>query len=245
MKGTQQTQNNEKYTEYPFKVKNYFEIYDRQNKIVENKKLSLKLIQSHINCRVKPNCEYKWDVYFEKELHWKTVWSNLNKNFAKRKAKQISWKILHQIVYTENKLKKIGYSSNGKCHFCKTEYETLEHLFVNCPVVKQMWDQVNNAFQMYNALNGLQHADINEETIIIGMCENPNTYLFNTVISTVKWVLWKSRNIIKFQQKTITSRHLLQVLKQELTFLTTVPQSSLSFFDVCRELKKVTGFINY
>jgi hypothetical protein len=50
-------------------------------------------------------------------------------NRANRKAKQLQFKLLHNIVYTEDRLQHMGFSLTGSSHFCK-EKETLLHLFV-------------------------------------------------------------------------------------------------------------------
>jgi hypothetical protein len=49
---------------------------------------------------------------------------NLRINRATRKA--LSWKIIHNTVYTQAKLQKMGRSMNGLCHFCNTQVATLK-----------------------------------------------------------------------------------------------------------------------
>jgi hypothetical protein len=48
-------------------------------------------------------------------LMWRTIWRNLRINQATRKTNQLSWKIIHNTVYTEAKLQKMGRSMNGLC----------------------------------------------------------------------------------------------------------------------------------
>jgi hypothetical protein len=48
----------------------------------------------------------------------------------------LSWKIIHNTVYTEAKLQKIG-SMNGLCNFFNTRVETLKHLLYDCTVIQQ------------------------------------------------------------------------------------------------------------
>jgi hypothetical protein len=65
-------------------------------------------------------------------LPWRKKWPNLRINRATTKSNQLSWKIIHNTVYTEAKLQKMGRSMNDLCHFCNTQVETLKHLFYNC-----------------------------------------------------------------------------------------------------------------
>ena len=89
-----------------YTVKNACSIYNTEEKLVENKHLLLKGIQSFINAgkNLKPNCETKWNVYFDREFEWDEIWANNLHNFSSRKSNQLNWKILHNVAYTEEKL---------------------------------------------------------------------------------------------------------------------------------------------
>ena len=52
----------------------------------------------------KPNCEFKWDMFLNKILTGNKFWGILQNNFANTKAKQLQWKIVHNIIYTEDRL---------------------------------------------------------------------------------------------------------------------------------------------
>lgn len=53
--------------------------------------------------------------------------------------KSFQYKVLNSILYTHNKLNKIGFSTVDKCRFCKSNPETLHHLFYNCHHVRSFW----------------------------------------------------------------------------------------------------------
>ena len=61
------------------------------------------------------------------------------------KLRSFQFKVNHNIIYTNQKLYKIGYSSTELCTFCNAHIETLHHLFVDCQKVKQLWSQVTHA----------------------------------------------------------------------------------------------------
>jgi hypothetical protein len=84
-----------------------------------------------------PICQQKWEIYFGVELPWEEIWGRHFKNLANRKSKQLQWKVIHRIIYTEERLQKMNKSPNGGCHFCK-DPENSMHLFVNCKLGKQL-----------------------------------------------------------------------------------------------------------
>ena len=94
------------------------------------------------NCVI---CQNKWDTHFDTEPPWKSIWAIIYSNRANRKAKQLQFKLLHSIVYTEERLQRMGLSLNGSCHFCK-EKETLLHLFVHFKFVDSVWIEVFDKF---------------------------------------------------------------------------------------------------
>jgi len=54
-------------------------------------------------------------------------------------VKAFQYKVLNFILYTNTKLHKIGYITDDKCPFCKSEPETLLHLLFNCLYSKLFW----------------------------------------------------------------------------------------------------------
>ena len=54
-----------------------------------------------------------------------------------RKANQFSWKIIHNTIYTEAKLKKNRIYERFMPFFLYTRVETWKHLFYDCTVIQQ------------------------------------------------------------------------------------------------------------
>ena len=95
-------------------------IRNHNNKIIVPKELKLKNIQKEIRKPITPKCQFKWDTIYEKKFNWISIWYILNKIKCKQSIIQFQWKCLHNIVYSEYRLQKMG-KSNGQCHFCKNE----------------------------------------------------------------------------------------------------------------------------
>ena len=50
------------------------------------------------------------------------------------------YRVLNFILFTNDKLFKIGLSDSDKCSFCGTYMEDLYHLFFNCSFVQAFWN---------------------------------------------------------------------------------------------------------
>ena len=147
----------------------------------------MKEIQSYFVANCIPVCQNKWDTHFDRELLWKSIWAIIYSNRANRKAKQLQFKLLHNIVYTEERLQRMGLSLNGSCHFCK-EKETVLHLFVHCKFVDSVWIEVFDKFNdvFFRKFNIL--AEKSEKNICLGIFDKDlkkiakfvNTILFFT-----------------------------------------------------------------
>ena len=107
-----------------------------------------------------------------------------NKIKCKQSIIQFQWKCLHNIVYSEYRLQKIG-KSNGQCHFCKNKIESLMHLFYRCHKIKHVLDELKHIFNSIFEKNIV----LVENNLIIGVYEGEMTedlLLMNLVICILK-----------------------------------------------------------
>jgi hypothetical protein len=83
---------------------------------------------------------------------------------------QLQWECVHNIVYSEYRLQIMG-KSNGQCHFCKNEIESLMHLFYRCHKIKHVLDELKHIFNSTFEKNIV----LVEENLIIGVYEGKIT----------------------------------------------------------------------
>ena len=105
--------------------------------------------------------------------------------------------------------------SNGQCHFCKNEIESLMHLFYMCHKIKHVLDELKHIFNSIFEKNIV----LVEENLIIGVYEGEITedlLLMNLVICILQWVIWKTRNYIKYNKSTYREAIVITNLKKEL-----------------------------
>ena len=65
--------------------------------------------------------------------------------------RNIWFKIKHKILPTKDKLKMYGITKDDICPMCKTNVETIEHLFINCTEHAEAWLFVENLIRKYTS----------------------------------------------------------------------------------------------
>ena len=102
------------------------------------------------------------------------------------KLRSFQFKINHNILYTKEKLHKIGIKSSPLCGFCNQHTETLFHLFVECGKIQNLWEKVKeNLIEPY----GLQN--LTAENIILGIKRTDKTNnVVNHIILEVKFYIY-------------------------------------------------------
>ena len=54
-------------------------------------------------------------------------------------VRAFQYKVLNSISFTNTKLFKIGFVTEDKCSFCKSQSETLSHLLFDCIKTRSFW----------------------------------------------------------------------------------------------------------
>ena len=97
------------------------------------------------------------------------------------------YRMLNFILFTNDKLFKIGLSDSDKCSFCGTYSENLYHLFFNCSTVRAFW----NRFTVWWSDLGGENLYLTLKDIIIGLLHR--TDVLNYLIILGKITIWESR----------------------------------------------------
>ena len=149
---------------------------------------------------IKPlKSETKWQerLRMTNQSSWRKIWSRSYSNFSSVKAKQLQFKFLHNVLFTEDRLVHLGLS-NGQCCICKNTQETITHLFYECFYAKVF---INMAQDMVNKIedrskNNTQ-INLDLENWSLGVSKYLLSDLVNTVIFETKWHIWLYRNNCK------------------------------------------------
>ena len=121
------------------------------------------------------------------------------------KLRSFQFKINHNIIYTNDKLHKIGYTSSDMCALCNKHTETLTHLFVDCEKVKPLWSQIIN-----NLLPPYGIKTLTRKDILLGVIlkENQNSVI-NHILLEAKYYIY----ICKLEKSNPVYNRLVNRLK--------------------------------
>ena len=105
--------------------------------------------------------------------------------------------------------------------FVKNEIESFMHLFYRCHQIKQVSDELKHIFNIILEKNIV----LVEENVMIGMHEGEITaelLLVNLIICISKWVIWKTRNDIKYNKGIyseiiVTTNELRSIIQMMIT----------------------------
>ena len=97
-----------------------------------------------------------WSCYFK--ILWRCCKSTYLKNFQ--------YKLLHRIIPTNKFLFLINLKETKYCTFCKTEEETIEHLFYDCNKTYTFWQQFSNCVRLF-----FVDFELNKKNILLGSQE--------------------------------------------------------------------------
>ncbi|KAL4587346.1 hypothetical protein LXL04_000215 [Taraxacum kok-saghyz] len=113
-------------------------------------------------------------------------WNNL----ILRKANILAWRLAHGRLPTKVNLAKRGIGVNKECTLCNIDEETEEHLFLNCPVTKEVWNDLRcwwqGASQTPNSINYLVKWR--------GSATKMQDEIQAAVFLVFLWVVWVHRN---------------------------------------------------
>ena len=116
------------------------------------------------------------------------------------KLKHFLWRLLSRSLATANNLKRRHITQNDQCRRCCSAVETEDHIFFECPYAKRIWRTSGISNLIINNPSSTLEEKINAclqcslSTRLSHMQDLPFWLL---------WRLWKSRNMLIFQQKKI------------------------------------------
>ena len=124
------------------------------------------------------------------------------------------YKIIHNILPTQMSLHRDGISDSDLCPFCKSEKQTLNHLFVNCTKATSFW----KPFQDWWHEKTQQTLLLNQSQILYGCFEKTSHWqALNYSIILAKYHIFCSNGHQDepcFQSFLLRLQDKLQILKE-------------------------------
>ena len=100
------------------------------------------------------NSHVKWQATLgdTTENEWKTYHSYIT-NIKEIKLRDFQYKINNKILVTNSFLRKINRIDSGLCTYCNEKEEKIFHLFLECRIVNQFWNQLKNWLETNTNIN--------------------------------------------------------------------------------------------
>lgn len=112
--------------------------------------------------------------YWNTAINWEKVYSLAFQTTLESKIREFQYKILNCIVFTNEKLSRIGLVESPSCTFCQEVTESVEYLLFSCRTSFDFWKQV--LFWLRD--NDVHVGTINESDLIFGKFDIVNDFIF-------------------------------------------------------------------
>ena len=188
------------------------------NKHLKPQKFKLKLIQNILlDTDFERKYMIKWETLFNEHFQWKQIWTSTLELPLSNTEKQFQWKVVHNAIFTEHKLFLMNMS-NGLCHFCKANTETLTHLFYDCAVVNRIIREIEAKINcILEAVSQLKINLLSSHLVLGFLHENSHIRKFvNFIIILMKWEIWKLRNKVKYDNRQFSFQQILDCILQKV-----------------------------
>ena len=84
-------------------------------------------------CKALPVAESYWADIFDLDcFNFKSVWSNISNVFKPPDIIENDYKVIHNVIFTKEKLFRYQMCDNDICDVCKDETEDMLHMFITC-----------------------------------------------------------------------------------------------------------------
>ena len=138
--------------------------------------------------QIPPTAQQKLtDKYSETFINWEKVYSLPFRTTLDSKLREFQYKILNNIVFTNDKLFRFGLSQSPNCTFCNEEPESIEHLLSRCKVSSEFWKEVLSWLKDNNIII----ESLNEIGLFLGNFEKTEDFLIiNHILLLGKYYIY-------------------------------------------------------
>ena len=152
----------------------------------------------------------KWENILGKEIKIETImnsFKNIHRIREDSFTRYLQFRILHKRVFTNKNLFDMGIKDNNLSPHCKEYVETFEHAFLQCTMVKQIWNDIETWLKR----NVDNHLKLTDREKIFGVEGKNENIVMKTIIAT-KRVIYRNRQI----PKEYTMREVKALLKCQM-----------------------------
>ena len=140
------------------------------------------------------------------------IWKSLNNKFLDPFARDVSWKIAHEIIPVQQLLCKYKISKVPECSLCNFPLESIEHLFYSCPMVTPVYEFITDylsAAADVLRIRILPSVALMLYHIIPVQVDKYAESLILYLLTECKFAIWMCRNLKKFESRRINSNYII------------------------------------
>ena len=129
------------------------------------------------------------------------MWQALSDKLLDPRARDLLWRVGHEILTVRQTLTMRGMNVPQECGLCNRHVESLEHLFVFCPVVAPLWHLVN---RLASVITGISTPLTVDEVLYLKTTRSNVTLYRRPVVLVTSELLgakWSTRNGNLFQHR--------------------------------------------
>ena len=172
---------------------------------IVQKPISQARIQSILNC----------------DIQWPKIYSAARNITLDSYSRMFHFKCVHNILYLNERLFKMKIVQTPLCSYCRTENETVTHLFSECVYIKQIWSELQTKFQSMNLPN------LSNGNAILGLFEGD--ILVRQIHLIFRIAVYNQRNMQKISLSYIFNKIIkIRKIEENLTFFDESKKSRIS-----------------
>ncbi|CAC5361463.1 unnamed protein product [Mytilus coruscus] len=137
---------------------------------------------------------------------------------------ELDYKIMHNCVFTNVKLKKIGRSDSDLCDVCHKENEDIMHVFINCDELEDFHDYLSALVcKIFENCDSDKINLVQSEMLLLNglrwKMKGVNDLFLNFVLSVARFCIFRRRHLLKNGHKNVHLTKLFQyTLKHYVTY---------------------------
>jgi len=149
-------------------------------------KLVSKFVKSEIikQKSVGLNLEKKWEQHIPTNPLNNSCFLHIEKITIDNVLRSFQFRILHRIIFFNDKLYLFNIVNNAECDFCHESVDSIEHRLWQCKVSQQIWKDI---LDWYNTITN-SHATLNYYMLISNICTSE---LLEFVVLSTKYYIYK------------------------------------------------------
>ncbi|KAL5720442.1 hypothetical protein ACHQM5_013110 [Ranunculus cassubicifolius] len=124
------------------------------------------------------------------------------------------WVLSRNRVLTHDNLEKRGFHFPSRCCFCVNHIETVDHLFVSCPMIMEIWDFIFGVFGI------IKPCEMSVASILAvegdRYFSDKGRVYWEMIKHSAFWTIWKERNLRIFEEEITEEWRLIDRIKENV-----------------------------